>query len=68
LKPSTSIPPIRTRAAWLLHQSGVTAPISGATKLIQLEEAVAALEIQLAEDEIKLLGQPYVPHPVLGHS
>ena len=54
--------------AWLLHKPGITAPIIGATKRYQLEEALAALDIQLSADEIKLLEEPYVPHPVLGHS
>jgi aryl-alcohol dehydrogenase-like predicted oxidoreductase len=54
--------------AWLLHKPGITAPIIGATKMFQLDEALAALEIRLADGEIELLEQPYVPHPVLGHS
>jgi len=53
--------------AWLLHQPGVTAPIIGASKMYQLEEAVAALDIRLSPDELQRLEEPYVPHPVLGH-
>ncbi|HKZ70239.1 MAG TPA: aldo/keto reductase [Anaerolineales bacterium] len=53
--------------AWVLAQPGVTAPIIGASKMLQLEEAVKALEIQLSGDERKLLEEPYRPHPVLGH-
>ena len=53
--------------AWLLHQAGVTAPIIGASKMYQLEEAVKAAEIQLSKDECKLLEEPYRPHPILGH-
>ena len=53
--------------AWMLHKPGVTAPIIGASKMYQLEEAVAALSIELSPDEIKFLEEPYVPHPVLGH-
>ena len=33
-----------------------------------LEQAVAALEIKLSQEEIDLLEEPYLPHPVLGHS
>jgi aryl-alcohol dehydrogenase (NADP+) len=51
--------------AWLLRQPGVTAPIIGASKLEQLDQAVAALDIQLTDDECKRLEEPYVPHPVL---
>jgi aryl-alcohol dehydrogenase-like predicted oxidoreductase len=53
--------------AWLLHQPCVTAPIVGATRMEQLEEAVKALEIRLDEEERKALAEPYEPHPVLGH-
>jgi aryl-alcohol dehydrogenase (NADP+) len=54
--------------AWLLHQPGVTAPIVGASKMKHLEEAIAALEINLTGEEIAALQEPYRPHPVLGHS
>jgi aryl-alcohol dehydrogenase-like predicted oxidoreductase len=53
--------------AWVLHQPGVNAPIVGASKMPQLEEAVQALEIKLSEEELKALAEPYRPHPVLGH-
>src|SRR5574341_2639684 len=49
--------------AWILHQTGVTAPIIGASKMYQLEEAVAALSIQLEADERKHLEELYRPHP-----
>jgi aryl-alcohol dehydrogenase (NADP+) len=54
--------------AWLLQQPGVTAPIVGASKMSQLEEAVQALELRLTEAELAALAEPYRPHPVLGHS
>ena len=50
--------------AWLLHQPGVTAPIVGASKLDQLDEAVAAVDITLTEEERKELEELYQPHPV----
>ena len=53
--------------AWLLHQSGVTAPIMGASKLEHLDDLAAAVELKISEDEIKQLNEPYKPHPVLGH-
>ncbi len=53
--------------AWLLHKPGVSAPIIGASKMYQLEEAIAGLDIQLSSEEIKALEEPYRPHPVLGH-
>jgi aryl-alcohol dehydrogenase-like predicted oxidoreductase len=59
--------PARLALAWLLHQPGVTAPIVGASRMEHLEDAVAALEVRLSEEERKELEEPYRPHPVLGH-
>jgi aryl-alcohol dehydrogenase-like predicted oxidoreductase len=53
--------------AWLLHKPGVTAPIVGATKPQHLEDALAAEQLTLDEQEIARLEEPYRPHPVLGH-
>jgi aryl-alcohol dehydrogenase-like predicted oxidoreductase len=50
--------------AWLLHKPGVTAPIVGATKLEHLEDALAAEELSLSEDEIARLEEPYLPRSV----
>jgi 1-deoxyxylulose-5-phosphate synthase len=52
--------------AWLLHRPGVTAPIVGATRAEHLEEALAAEELSLSEEEIARLEEPYVPHAVSG--
>src|ERR1700722_100381 len=52
--------------AWILQQPGVSAPIIGASKMAHLEEAVAALKIQLTTEELKALAEPYQPHKVLG--
>ena len=54
--------------AWLLHQPGLAAPIVGASKTAHVEEAVAATEIKLSDEEIQHLNEPYTPHPVLGHA
>jgi aryl-alcohol dehydrogenase (NADP+) len=54
--------------AWLLHKPGVTAPIVGASKMQHLDDAVAALDLQLSAEEIALLEEPYTPHPVLDHA
>ena len=52
--------------AWLLHKPGVTAPIVGATRLEHLEDALAAEQLQLSEEEIVRLEEPYLPHAVSG--
>lgn len=53
--------------AWLLERDAVTAPIVGATKRDHLEDAAAALEVELTDDEMEQLEEPYVPRPVRGH-
>jgi len=63
-----AVTPAQMALAWLLHKPGVVAPIIGATKMPQLEQAVEALEITLSVEEIEFLEAAYVPHPVLGHS
>jgi aryl-alcohol dehydrogenase-like predicted oxidoreductase len=61
------VPTAQVALAWLLSKPGVTAPIMGSTKLGHLQDALAAEELTLSEDEIASLEKPYVPHPVLGH-
>jgi aryl-alcohol dehydrogenase-like predicted oxidoreductase len=61
------VPSAQVALAWLLHRPGVTAPIVGATKPGHLQDALAAEELVLTEDEMRRLEEPYVPHPVLGH-
>ena len=54
--------------AWILAQPGVTAPIIGASKLQHLDDALKAVELKLEPEELAALGEPYRPHPILGHS
>ena len=54
--------------AWVLAKRGVSAPIVGASKAPQLDDAIAALEWVLSEEEVKRLEAPYVPHAVTGFS
>jgi aryl-alcohol dehydrogenase (NADP+) len=54
--------------AWLLGRPAVTAPIVGASKVWQLEEAVSAADLTLSADELNALESAYRPHPVLGHA
>ena len=62
------VPPAQVALAWLLHKPAVTAPIVGATRLSHVEDALAAEQLTLTSDEIARLEEPYVPHPILGHS
>ena len=61
------VPSAQVALAWLLHKPGVTAPIVGATKVEHLEDALAAEQLALSDDEIARLEEPYVPHAVSGH-
>ncbi|HMD80850.1 MAG TPA: aldo/keto reductase [Anaerolineales bacterium] len=54
--------------AWVLNKPYVHSPIIGATKMDHLDQAIAAIDIKLSDDELKRLEEPYKPHPVLGHS
>jgi aryl-alcohol dehydrogenase-like predicted oxidoreductase len=52
--------------AWVLAKPVVSAPIVGASRPVHLEDAIAALELELSDDEIARLEAPYVPQPVVG--
>jgi aryl-alcohol dehydrogenase (NADP+) len=62
------VKPAQIALAWMLHKPGVTAPIVGASKMYQLDEAIAASDLTLTPEEMKRLEEPYVPHRVLGHT
>jgi aryl-alcohol dehydrogenase-like predicted oxidoreductase len=62
------VPPARIALAWLLGQSGVVAPIVGATKPEHVADAVAAVDLTLTGEEAARVAAPYRPHRVLGHS
>ena len=54
--------------AWVLSKPHIAAPIIGSSKIEHLDQAIAALEIKLTDEEINQLEEPYRPHPMLGHS
>jgi aryl-alcohol dehydrogenase-like predicted oxidoreductase len=60
------LPMAQVALAWLLSKPVVTAPIVGATKPQHLDDAVAAVSVQLTPDEVQHLEEAYQPHPVLG--
>jgi len=61
-------PRAQVALAWVLQKPGISAPIVGATRLEQLDDAVAALALQLSPADIAELEGPYVPHAVIGHT
>ncbi len=61
------VPRAQIALAWLIRRPGVTAPIIGAAKAQHLDDAVAALEIDLTHAETAQLEAPYLPHAVSGH-
>jgi aryl-alcohol dehydrogenase-like predicted oxidoreductase len=63
-----SVPSAQVALAWLLSRPAVTAPIVGATRLGHIADALAAVQLRLGEEEVCRLEEPYLPHPVLGHS
>ena len=60
------VPRAHIALAWLLQKEPVIAPIVGATTTAHLEDAVGALAVNLTQDEVAYLEEPYVPHPVVG--
>jgi 1-deoxyxylulose-5-phosphate synthase len=61
-------PPAQVALAWLLSRPGVTAPIVGSTRIGHISDALAAVQLTLSEEEVCRLEEPYLPHPVLGHT
>lgn len=61
------VPKAQVALAWVAQQPGVTAPIVGASKAQHLDDAVAALSLQLDADELAALEKHYVPQAVAGH-
>ena len=61
------VTPAQVALAWLLQQPGVTAPIVGTSKIQQLQEAVAAVELQLSDEDRAYLEEPYRPRAIAGH-
>ena len=53
--------------AWVLQKPGITAPILGANKSAHIDDAIAAISLNLSTEEIKILETPYQPRAVLGH-
>jgi aryl-alcohol dehydrogenase-like predicted oxidoreductase len=61
------IPMAQVALAWVLQNPSVAAPIVGPTKDHHLPDAVAALDVELTEDEIAALEAPYTPRMPSGY-
>jgi 1-deoxyxylulose-5-phosphate synthase len=59
--------PAQVALSWVLSNPAVTAPIVGVTKPDHLTDALAAVDIELSDDDIAALEEPYQPHPIAGH-
>ena len=66
LAKARGVPRAQVALAWVLQKNPVTAPIVGASKMNHLDDATAALALNLTAKEISKLEAPYIPHPVVG--
>lgn len=62
------VAPAQVALAWLLAKEPVVAPVIGATKPAQLDDAAGALSLALSPEEVAALEEPYRPRPVIGFS
>lgn len=62
------VPQAQVALAWHLHKPWVTAPIVGATRLEQLEDAIAAASLKLDPRTVESLERDYAPRPPAGIS
>ncbi|MEU3620758.1 aldo/keto reductase [Streptomyces sp. NPDC006872] len=60
------LPAAQIALSWVAGRPGVTAPIVGVSKISQLDDALAALDVRLTDDEVSFLEELYVPHEVTG--
>ncbi|MEO3936200.1 aldo/keto reductase [Dermatophilaceae bacterium Soc4.6] len=61
------VSPAQVALAWVMAQPAVTSPIVGVTKPEHLADAVAAVDLELSDDELQELSAGYLPHAVAGH-
>jgi aryl-alcohol dehydrogenase-like predicted oxidoreductase len=60
------VPMAQVALAWVLQTPGVTAPIVGASKAAQMDDALAALALRLSDDERAAIEAAYRPHAIVG--
>lgn len=60
------VPMTQISLAWIMNKESVVAPVVGITKMSHLEDAVAAVDIKLTQEEVAYLEAPYIAHEVCG--
>ena len=60
------VPRAQMALAWLMRQPAVAAPIVGASRTRHIDDAVAATQLVLSEQDMLEMTEPYLPHPVAG--
>ncbi len=68
LAEARGLPPAQVALAWLVRKPGVVAPIVGATKIGHIEDAIAALDVSLSDDDVRRLEERYRPQRIRGHA
>lgn len=53
--------------SWALHKPAITAPVVGVSSPQQLTELIDAVALELSQDDLRALEQPYHPRAVLGY-
>ena len=61
-------PRAQVALAWLLSKEAVTSPIVGVSRLEHLEDAVAAVDVELSAEDVETLESSYQPHAIAGHA
>jgi aryl-alcohol dehydrogenase (NADP+) len=61
------VPRAQVALAWITSRPAVTAPIVGATRMEHLADAIAAVDLELSDEEVKQLEEAYRPHNSVGH-
>jgi 1-deoxyxylulose-5-phosphate synthase len=62
------VPRAQVALAWMVQKPFITAPIVGASQPHHLDDAVAALSLNLTAEEIATLEEPYTPRALAGFS
>lgn len=64
---SRGVPMAQVALAWVADRPVVSAPIIGATKSRHVHDAIAALDLELSDEEIEQLQSAYTPRTTTGY-